>query len=77
MWKRAGSLRGTITLFDSVGFAIEDFSALGFMRKQALSHGIFEELDLIADLPDPRNLFGVLKTGKHGVGGSNGPQAAA
>ncbi len=52
-----------ITLFDSVGFAIEDFSALNYVREQALSHGIFEELDLIADLHDPRNLFGVLGGG--------------
>ncbi|MCP4315875.1 MAG: ornithine cyclodeaminase [Hyphomicrobiales bacterium] len=66
-----------ITLFDSVGFAIEDFSALNFMRRQALSHGIFEELDLIADLPDPRNLFGVLEPGNQGVHASRQPQAAA
>ncbi|MEM9107769.1 MAG: ornithine cyclodeaminase [Pseudomonadota bacterium] len=52
---------GTITLFDSVGFAIEDFSALAFLREQALSHGIYMELDLIADLSDPRDLFGMLK----------------
>ena len=66
-----------ITLFDSVGFAIEDFSALNFMRKQALSLGICEELDLIADLSDPRNLFGVLTPAKPRVDGFGQPQAAA
>ncbi|MEX3010897.1 ornithine cyclodeaminase [Hoeflea sp. TYP-13] len=66
-----------ITLFDSVGFAIEDFSALNFMRRQALSLGIFEELDLIADLADPRNLFGVLETKKDPIRRPQRPQAAA
>lgn len=66
-----------ITLFDSVGFAIEDFSALNFVRDQALSHGIFEELDLIADLGDPRDLFGVLAHGNDPLRGPRRPAAAA
>ncbi|MCY6383100.1 ornithine cyclodeaminase [Hoeflea prorocentri] len=66
-----------ITLFDSVGFAIEDFSALNFVRDQALSHGIFEELDLVADLPDPRDLFGVLRHGQGPLCGPHRPVAAA
>ncbi|WP_136658475.1 ornithine cyclodeaminase [Nitratireductor sp. XY-223] len=66
-----------ITLFDSVGFAIEDFSALNYVREQALSHGIFEELDLIADLQDPRDLFGVLGRGSSPFRGPQQPPAAA
>jgi ornithine cyclodeaminase len=49
-----------ITLFDSVGFAIEDFSALRFVRDQLAETGLFEELDLLADPDDPRDLFGML-----------------
>jgi ornithine cyclodeaminase len=49
-----------ITLFDSVGFAIEDFSALRYIRARALETGFFDTLDMIADPDDPRDLFGML-----------------
>ncbi|WP_425102018.1 ornithine cyclodeaminase [Tropicibacter sp. S64] len=49
-----------ITLFDSVGFAIEDFSALRFVREKALETGMMVALDLLADPDDPRDLFGML-----------------
>jgi ornithine cyclodeaminase len=50
-----------ITLFDSVGFAIEDFSALRYVRDQIASTGLFDPLDLLADPEDPRDLFGMLQ----------------
>jgi ornithine cyclodeaminase len=49
-----------ITLFDSVGFAIEDFSALRYVRGQLAAHGMFTELDLLADPDEPRDLFGMV-----------------
>jgi len=49
-----------ITLFDSVGFAIEDFSALRYVRDLAVTTGLFQELDLLADPDEPRDLFGML-----------------
>jgi ornithine cyclodeaminase len=49
-----------ITLFDGVGFAIEDFSALRFVRERIRGTGFFEEVDLLADPDDPRDLFGML-----------------
>lgn len=49
-----------ITLFDSVGFAIEDFSALRYVRDQLRQTGHYEELDLLADPDEPRDLFGML-----------------
>jgi ornithine cyclodeaminase len=49
-----------ITLFDSVGFAVEDFSALRYLRTEAARTGRFEMLDLLADPDDPRDLFGML-----------------
>jgi len=50
-----------ITLFDSVGFAIEDFSALRYVRDLAARIGYFEKLDLLADPDDPRDLYGMLR----------------
>ncbi len=49
-----------ITLFDSVGFAIEDFSALRYVKRQVEETGLYEELDLLADPDEPRDLFGML-----------------
>jgi ornithine cyclodeaminase len=61
----AGTIEGRvsdrqITLFDSVGFATEDFSALRYVRAKLHDTGLFEELDLLADPDDPRDLFGML-----------------
>ena len=53
-----------ITLFDSVGFAIEDFSALRYVRQQLKETGLYEELDLLADPDEPRDLFGMLLRAK-------------
>ncbi|MFD0915239.1 ornithine cyclodeaminase [Pseudahrensia aquimaris] len=50
-----------ITLFDSVGFATEDFSALRYIRDQLARTGHFVELDLLADPDDPRDLFGMVQ----------------
>lgn len=50
-----------ITLFDSVGFAIEDFSALQYVREHVAETGFCEALDMIADPDDPRDLFGMLE----------------
>lgn len=52
--------RTQITLFDSVGFAIEDFSALRYVRDQVAHTGLFVDLDLLADPDEPRDLFGML-----------------
>ncbi|MDR7125433.1 ornithine cyclodeaminase [Pseudotabrizicola sp. 4114] len=49
-----------VTLFDSVGFAIEDFSALRYIRSQLGQSGFCEPLDMIADPDDPRDLFGMI-----------------
>ncbi|MCM2476031.1 ornithine cyclodeaminase [Rhizobium sp. CG5] len=51
---------GQITLFDSVGFATEDFSALRYVRTKLAETGLFAELDLLADPDEPRDLFGML-----------------
>lgn len=59
---RAGrSSERQITLFDSVGFAIEDFSALRYVREKLAGTDYFQKLDIIADPDDPRDLFGMLQ----------------
>ncbi|MCC2611929.1 ornithine cyclodeaminase [Neorhizobium sp. Rsf11] len=49
-----------VTLFDSVGFAIEDFSALRYVRDKLSGTNLYENLDLLADPDEPRDLFGML-----------------
>jgi ornithine cyclodeaminase len=51
-----------LTFFDSVGFAIEDYSALRYLYEQATHAGNHDELPLIPLLADPKNLFGLLST---------------
>ena len=50
-----------ITVFDSVGFALEDFSALRLLRDLAVELGLGRSIDLVPDMADPKNLFGALR----------------
>lgn len=50
-----------ITLFDGVGFAVEDFSALRWLRDKLKTTSRYEMLDMIADPDDPRDLFGMVQ----------------
>jgi ornithine cyclodeaminase len=50
-----------LTVFDSVGFALEDFSALRLLRDCAHELGLGRRLDLIPAAADPKNLFGQLQ----------------
>lgn len=50
-----------ITLFDGVGFAIEDFSALRWLRDRLAHTDKYIMLDMIADPDDPRDLFGMVR----------------
>jgi len=49
-----------ITLFDSVGFALEDYSILRVVYELAKEHQLGTEADLIPELNDPKNLFSIL-----------------
>ena len=55
-----------VTIFDSVGFALEDYSALRFLHKLlAEQRGARTQIDLVPQLADPKNLFGgTLGSGK-------------
>ncbi|SDN37452.1 ornithine cyclodeaminase [Lutimaribacter pacificus] len=61
-----------ITLFDSVGFAIEDFSALRYIRDRIAGTDMFEPLDMLADPDDPRDLFGMVRR----AAGQGAPRAS-
>jgi len=49
-----------ITVFDSVGFAVEDFSALRYVRDATRGTAAVSELDLVAEPDDPKNLFSLI-----------------
>ncbi|MDO9191495.1 MAG: ornithine cyclodeaminase, partial [Undibacterium sp.] len=49
-----------VTVFDSVGFALEDYSALRFMRDVALELNMGESMSLIPVMSNPKNLFGFI-----------------
>jgi ornithine cyclodeaminase len=49
-----------ITIFDSVGFAVEDFAALRYVRDAVNGTDFYETVDLIASPGDPKNLFGLV-----------------
>ena len=46
-----------LTVFDSVGFALEDFSTLRYVHQQLKRHGLGQELQLVPRLQDPKDLF--------------------
>ncbi len=46
-----------VTVFDSVGFAVEDYAALSLMRELALTLGLGQAIDLMPTLADPKNLY--------------------
>ena len=48
-----------VTVFDSVGFAIEDFSTLRFLNQVAQDHGIGTVIELVPEMADPKNLYGI------------------
>ncbi|HWW04964.1 ornithine cyclodeaminase [Collimonas sp.] len=51
-----------VTVFDSVGFALEDFSALRYLDQQ-LGDDYVQTIDLIPQLADPKNLYGAAIAG--------------
>lgn len=52
---------GEITIFDSVGFALEDFSVLRLMYDIAKDENIGVPQELVPVLENPKNLYGMLK----------------
>lgn len=50
-----------ITVFDSVGFALEDFSALRYLYAKAQQLGLGAALPLIPRLDDPKDLYQLVR----------------
>lgn len=49
-----------ITLFDSVGFALEDYAALRIMQALGREAGLLSQIELVPTLADPKDVFGLL-----------------
>ena len=50
-----------VTVFDSVGFALQDYSALRLLHELVGERrGVSRQIDLVPVLDDPRDLFGLL-----------------
>ena len=49
-----------ITLFDSVGYAIEDFATLKLVYQLANENSFGTQMDLIPELKDPKDLYSLL-----------------
>jgi ornithine cyclodeaminase len=49
-----------ITLYDSIGIGLEDYSALKFTYELIQKYNLGEDLNLIPDLKDPKDLISVL-----------------
>jgi ornithine cyclodeaminase len=49
-----------VTIFDSVGFALADYSALRYLYTLQQQQNRSQKIDLVPHLDDPKNLFGLL-----------------
>ncbi len=52
-----------VTVFDSVGFAIEDFSALRYLADRIAGSEYAATIDLVAEPGDPKDLFALASPG--------------
>ncbi|WP_206957116.1 ornithine cyclodeaminase [Trinickia acidisoli] len=50
-----------VTVFDSVGFALEDYSALRYLHALDQQHDAGIDISLIPPSVDPKNLFGLIE----------------
>lgn len=50
-----------VFVFDSVGFALEDFTILNYVYELCLKYNLGQRLDLIPDLANPKDLYSLIK----------------
>ena len=50
-----------LTVFDSVGFALEDFSTLRYLHEQLRKHGLGQDIALLPRMADPKDLFSLTR----------------
>jgi ornithine cyclodeaminase len=67
--KQPGRARADeVTIFDSVGFALEDFGALRYLHElNRAERGSRPQVDLVPQLADPKNLYSLLAAGTRRV----------
>lgn len=53
-----------VTIYDSVGFAVEDFSALRLTYDLASKYNIGHDVDMVPPIDDPKDLISVLNTNR-------------
>ena len=53
-----------VTVFDSVGFALEDFSTLRLVAARAEALGLGETIELVPSADDPKDLFSHTRRGR-------------
>lgn len=53
-----------VTIFDSVGFALEDYSTLRYIHEQAARHNLGEKVALVPWADDPKDLFHFTRSGR-------------
>ena len=51
-----------ITLFDSVGFALEDYAVLRLLHDISKETGIYHHIDLLPAPTDPKDLYGLIQS---------------
>ena len=50
-----------VTVFDSVGFALEDFSMLNYLYQLSSQYKLGGDIDLIPEFDNPKNLFDFIR----------------
>ncbi len=53
-----------VTIFDSVGFALEDYTALRYVYEQAMLRDIGIDVELVPTPEDPKDLFSHTRSGR-------------
>jgi ornithine cyclodeaminase len=53
-----------VTVFDSVGFALEDYSTLRYVHEQSATRNLGVNVDLVPWADDPKDLFRFTRTGR-------------
>jgi len=58
------TFRDEVTVFDSVGFALEDYSALRLLYELTTQDGLGSLIELVPELADPKDLYTLTKGGQ-------------
>lgn len=65
--KRGRNTDNEITIFDSVGFALEDYTVLRMLNEIAKEENIGTFVEIVPSMDDPKDLFGLTKDGKASI----------